>query len=102
MATANLNKSEEFLTNTTAVSKYIPRRLRISKKLNLPFQAKIYLWKIPLNGNIVRQDLLHRLGNSQKGGFWLMQILGRLGVRCSISLELFTFIQIGSVHTVMD
>ena len=30
MATANLNKSEEFVTNTTAASKYIPRRPRIS------------------------------------------------------------------------
>ena len=30
MASANLNKSEEFVTNTTATSKYIPRRPRIS------------------------------------------------------------------------
>ena len=30
MATSNLNKSEEFVTNTTAASKYIPRRPRIS------------------------------------------------------------------------
>ena len=30
MATANLNKSEDFVTNTTAASKYIPRRPRIS------------------------------------------------------------------------
>ena len=31
MATANLNKSEEFVTNTTAAaSKFIPRRLSIS------------------------------------------------------------------------
>ena len=30
MATANLNKSEEFVTNTTAALKYIPRRPRIS------------------------------------------------------------------------
>ena len=30
MATANLKKSEDFVTNTTAASKYIPRRPRIS------------------------------------------------------------------------
>ena len=30
MATANLNKSEDFVTNNTAASKYIPRRPRIS------------------------------------------------------------------------
>ena len=30
MATANLKKSEDFMTNTTAASKYIPRRPRIS------------------------------------------------------------------------
>ena len=60
MATANLNKSEEFVTNTTAASKYIPRTPRISINWNPPFQAKIYLVKVPLNVNIVRQHLLHR------------------------------------------
>ena len=30
MATANLKKSEDFMTNTTAASKYIPRRPEIS------------------------------------------------------------------------
>jgi hypothetical protein len=30
MTTANLKKSEEFVINTTAASKYIPRRPRIS------------------------------------------------------------------------
>jgi hypothetical protein len=30
MAIANLKKSEDFVTNTTAASKYIPRRPRIS------------------------------------------------------------------------
>ena len=39
MATANLNKSEEFVTNTTAASKYIPRRPRISINWNPPFQT---------------------------------------------------------------
>ena len=30
MAIANLKKSEDFVTNTTAASKYIPRRPKIS------------------------------------------------------------------------
>jgi hypothetical protein len=30
MATANLKKSEDFVKNTTAASKYIPRRPKIS------------------------------------------------------------------------
>ena len=30
MAIANLEKSEDFVTNTNAASKYIPRKLRIS------------------------------------------------------------------------
>ena len=39
MATANLKKSEEFMTNTTAASKYIPRRPRISINWNPTFQS---------------------------------------------------------------
>ena len=39
MAIANLNKSKRVLTNTTAASKYIPRRTRISINWNLPFQT---------------------------------------------------------------
>ena len=39
MATANLKKSEEFVTNTTAASKYIPRRPRISINWNFLFQT---------------------------------------------------------------
>ena len=37
MAIANLKKSEDFLTNTTAASKYVPRRPRISINWNPPF-----------------------------------------------------------------
>ena len=48
MARANLNKSEKFLTNTTAASKYIPRRPRICINWNPPFQTKNYLVKVPL------------------------------------------------------
>ena len=43
IATANLNKSEDFVTNNTAASKYIPRRPRISINWNPPFQTQIYL-----------------------------------------------------------
>ena len=42
MATANLNKSEKFVTNTTAASKYIPRRPRISINWNPPFQTSVH------------------------------------------------------------
>ena len=50
-AIAILNKSEEIVKNTTAASKYIPRRPRISINWNPPFQTQIYLvnskkWKI--------------------------------------------------------
>ena len=46
-----LNKSEEIVKNTTAASKYIPRRPKISINWNPPFQTQIYLvnskkWKI--------------------------------------------------------
>ena len=34
---------QEFVTNTTAASKYIPRRPRISISWNLPFRTQIYL-----------------------------------------------------------
>ena len=44
MARANLNKSEKVLTFTTTAS-------------NPPFQTQIYLVKVPLNVNIVKQDL---------------------------------------------
>ena len=38
MARTNLKRSEVFLTNTTAASKYIPGRPRISINWNPPFQ----------------------------------------------------------------
>ena len=60
MARANLNKSEELVTNTIAASKYIPKRPRICINLNPPFQTQIYLAKVPLNVNIVKQDLLYK------------------------------------------
>ena len=42
MARANLNKSKKVLTNTTAASKYIPRRPRISINWNPPFQNSLH------------------------------------------------------------
>ena len=38
----NLNKSEKFLTNTTAASKYIPKRPRICTNRNPPFQTSLH------------------------------------------------------------
>ena len=49
MATANLNKSEEFVTNTTAASKYIPKGQLISK---CPFGV-IVSTKIPTKKFVV-------------------------------------------------
>ena len=70
--------------------------------------------KIPLNVNIVKQDLLNKKqflkilwSEVWMRGFQLMQILGLLGmysdaVVCSRSSEEFTFFQIGSGHTVLQ
>ena len=87
MARANVNKNEEVLTNTTAASKYIPRRPRIYINKNPPFQTQIYLVKLPLNVNIVKQDLLHKKqflkilwSEVWKGGFKSMLILVLLGI----------------------
>ena len=42
MATANFNKSVWLVANTTAASKYIPRRPRISINWNPPFQTSLH------------------------------------------------------------
>ena len=42
MATANLNKTEDFVTNTTTASKVIPRRPKISINWNPPFQTSLH------------------------------------------------------------
>ena len=87
MARADLNKRENLMKNTTAALKYIPKRLRICINWNPPFQTKLYLLKVPLNVNIVKQDLLNKNQFLKilwsvvwKGGFQLMQILGLLGM----------------------
>ena len=87
MARANLNKSVWLVTNTTTASKYIPKKTRICINWNSPFQTKIYLVKVPLSVNIVKQDLLHKKQFLKilwrkvwKGGFQLMLILDLLGM----------------------
>jgi hypothetical protein len=57
-ARANLNKNEVFLTNTTAASKYIPKGPKLCMDWNPFFQTQIYLVKVHLNVNIVKQHLL--------------------------------------------
>ena len=111
MARANLNKSVWLVTNNTTASKYIPKRTRICIIWNSPFQTQIYLVKVPLNVNVVKQDLLNKKqflkilwSEVWKGGFHLIQILGLLGMYFdAVVVEVkifFTFIQIGSGHTV--
>ena len=87
MVRANLNKSKKVLTSSTTASKYILKRPRICINWNPPFQTQIYLVKVPLNVNIVKQDLLNKKqflkilwSEVWKGGFQLMQILGLLGM----------------------
>ena len=87
MARANLKKSKYFSTSTTTASKYIPKRPRIYINWNPPFQIQIILVNVPLNVNIVKQDLLNKKqfleilwSEVWKRGFQLMQILGLLGM----------------------
>ena len=64
MARVNLNKSKKVLNSTTKASKYIPKRSRICINWNPSFQTQIYLAKVLLNVNIVKQGLL------SKNSFW--------------------------------
>ena len=94
IARANLKKSKDFSTSTSTASKYIPKRPRICINWNPPFQIKIYLVNVPLNVNIVKQDLLNKKqflkilwSEVWKGGFQLMQILGLLGIYFDVEVE---------------
>ena len=87
MDSANLNKSKKVSTSTTTASKYIPKRPRICINWNPPFQTQIYLVKVPLYVNVVKQDLLNKKqflkmlwSEVWKGGFQLIHILGLLGM----------------------
>ena len=83
MATANLKKSEEFVTNTTAASKYIPRRPRISINWNPPFQTslhkilKVVFFRLTKFFFRNKKDKVKKVW---KVGFQLMLILGLLGM----------------------
>ena len=100
MDSANLNKSKKVSTSTTTASKYIPKRPRICINWNPPFQTQIYLVKVPLNVNIVKQDLLNKKKLLKilwsavwKGGFQLIQILGLLGMHFeAVVVEVKTFL----------
>ena len=81
---------------------YIPKRPRIGINWNPPLQTQIYLVKLPLTDNIVKQDLLNRKQLFKKFSVYadsgpLSHVLWCCGSR---SQEEFTFIQIGSSHTV--
>ena len=100
MAIVNLNKSEDFMTNTTEASKYIPRRPRISINWNPPFQTSLHkISKVDffrLTKNFFRNKIFLFLKKKivslkknsfqilwsevWKGGFQLMLILGLLGM----------------------
>ena len=97
MARTNLIKSEVFLTNTTVAD---------PDQLKSPLSEPIYLVKVPLNVNIVKQHLLHKkqpLKNLwSEGGFQLMLILSLLAIYFDALYQRdITFIQIGSGHTVV-
>ena len=100
MARANLSKSKKVLTSTTTGSKYIPKRPRICINWNPPFQTQIYLVKVPLNVNIVKQDLLHKKqflkilwSEVWKGGFQMIQILDLLSMYFdAVVVEVRTFL----------
>ena len=72
-----------------------------------PFQTQIYLVKVPLNVKIVKQDLLNKnqflkilWSEVWKGDFIFWAFKYKLWCCGSKSQEEFTFIQIGSGHTV--
>ena len=60
MARTNLNKSKELVTNTQHKITHLGVPESASIEIH-PFQTKIYLVKVPLNVNIVKQDLLHKI-----------------------------------------
>ena len=85
MATANLKKSEDFVTNTTAASKFIHRRPGISIDWNPTFQTSLH--KKRLKGGI---SIYADFGP-------LRYVLWCCGGICH---EVLTFFQIGCGHTV--
>ena len=57
MARANLKKSKHFSTSTTTVHTQEAQNLH---QLKSPFQIQLYLVNVPLNVNIVKQDLFNK------------------------------------------
>ena len=71
---------------------------RICINWNPPFQTQIYLVKVPINVNIVKQDLHHKKqflkSEVWKGGFQLKLILGLLGMYFDAAVVFVTNSQI--------
>ena len=68
MARANLNKSEKVLTNTTAASNYIPRRIRIRPHYIKFSKTVFYEVNIAEQCSHLKVLLLSKFG-SEKGDF---------------------------------
>ena len=111
MARANLNKSKKVLTSTTTASKYIPKRPRICINWNTAFKIQIYLVNCKSTSKCkhcettLKKTVFENFMKwGLKGGSQLIQTRGSLGyvLWCcsSSSQDFFTFIQIGSGHTV--
>ena len=78
----------------TTASKYILKRPRICINWDPTFQTQIYLVKVLINVNIVKQDLHNKKqflkilwSEIWKGGFQLMQILGLLGIYIELPVQ---------------
>ena len=87
----------------------MPKRPRICINWNPPFQTQIYLVKVPLNVNIVKQDLINKKTVFENFMKWGLK--GGISIDadseppryilwCCGSQEAFTFILIGYCHTV--
>ena len=105
MTTANQKKSKDFVTNTTAASKYIPRRPRIIINWNPTFQtslhkiSKVIFFRLTIFFSETKKSFqrttfiwflyivmqkkkskIYFIKKVWKGGFQLMLILGLLGI----------------------
>ena len=113
MARADLNKSKKVLVSTTIASKYIPKRLRICINWNPTFQTSLpkilknsFLLSKPCFTMFTIRGIFTTYVNlGLKGGISSDTDSGPLGyvLWCygSRSQDFFTFIQIGSGHTVI-
>ena len=104
-------KVKKYGDKSTTASKYTTRKPRVCIIWNLFFQTKIYLVNVPLNVCVVKKDLLHKKTVFENFMKWGLKgaisndadsgppryVLWCCGGICQ---EDFTFIQIGSGHTV--